>query len=74
MPFILIPFLIAAFLFLAPIASPAAPISARPAAAVVELHYIRGGIVQINHETGASRFTPYRVAADLDRRRALRAV
>lgn len=36
---------------------------------VVELHYIKGGVIEINRHTGATRFTPYRYAGDLDRRR-----
>jgi hypothetical protein len=72
MPLILIPLLFAAVLFFAPIAAVPAitsvaqiPISAD----VVELHYTRGGIVRLNRTTGATRFTPYREAGDLDRRR-----
>lgn len=38
-----------------------------------QYHYTRGGVVQINPVTGATRFVPYRVAGELDRRRIGRA-
>lgn len=69
MPLIVIPLLFAAFLFFAPIAAlPASPAPAMLQADVVELHYTRGGIVHLNRTTGATRFTPYRLAGNLDRR------
>ncbi len=55
--------------------APPLPTSLRvPAPAVVtapanEVHYTKGGIVEINRITGATRFTPYRLAGELDRRR-----
>lgn len=72
MPLILIPLLFAAVLFFAPIATVPAITSVAQVpipADVVELHYTRSGIVRLNRTTGATRFTPYRVAGDLDRRR-----
>ena len=72
MPLILIPLLFAVVLFFAPIAAAPAVISVAQLpiqADVVELHYTRSGIVRLNRTTGATRFTPYRMAGDLDRRR-----
>lgn len=39
-----------------------------PVAATMDIHYTKGGIVRINQVTGATRFVPYRLAGDLDRR------
>lgn len=72
MPLILIPLLFAVALFFALIAAAPAVISVAQLpiqADVVELHYTRSGIVRLNRTTGATRFTPYRMAGDLDRRR-----
>lgn len=37
--------------------------------ASVEIHYTKGGIVQIVPSSGATRFIPYRLAGEMDRRR-----
>lgn len=37
----------------------------------MEFHYTKGGIVQIVPSSGATRFIPYRLAGELDRRRNL---
>lgn len=65
MPLLLLPLLLALFAFLTPIAL--SPLSAPPVppaivatVPVVQMHYTRGGIVQINSKTGATRFIPYR--------------
>lgn len=73
MPVLLFPLLLAAILFLAPLSFltvPTAPLPAPTADStpVVQLHYTKGGIVQINTATGATRFIPYRLAPELDRR------
>ncbi len=43
--------------------SPQATVSVVPV-----LHYTRGGVVQLNPMSGATRFIPYRLAKGLDRR------
>jgi hypothetical protein len=78
MPVLLFPLLLAAILFLTPLSFltvPAAPQPAPTAASTpaVQMHYTKGGIVQINTSTGATRFTPYRLAPQLDRRGIIRA-
>ena len=35
----------------------------------MEFHYTKGGIVQIVPSSGATRFIPYRLAGEMDRRR-----
>lgn len=78
MPIFLIPILFAAVLFMTPLAFLSAPIAPSPAPAVssvpvIQMHYTKGGIVQINTITGATRFTPYRLVPELDRRTNVRA-
>lgn len=78
MPVLLFPLLLAAILFLTPLSFltvPTAPLPSPTAASTpaVQMHYIKGGIVQINTATGATRFTPYRLAPELDRRGTIRA-
>lgn len=71
------PLLFIAFAFALMIAfAPPLPVSLRVpmqavavAAPVSEAYYTKGGVVEINRITGATRFTPYRFARDLDRRR-----
>ena len=56
-------------------ATPLAAVSSRSALAPqdrrasVEIHYTKGGIVQIMPSSGATRFIPYRLAGEMDRRR-----
>ena len=78
MPIFLISILFAAVLFMTPLALLSAPINPSPAPAVasapvIQMHYTKGGIVQINTMTGATRFTPYRLVPELDRRSTVRA-
>ena len=78
MPIFLIPLLFAAVLFMTPLAFLSAPIAPSPAPAVasvsvMQMHYTKAGIVQINTLTGATRFTPYRLVPELDRRTTDRA-
>lgn len=73
MPVLLFPLLLAAILFLTPLSFLTVPTAPPPAPTVastpvVQMHYTKGGIVQINTATGATRFIPYRLAPELDRR------
>lgn len=74
MPLLLIALLFALMMTLAPPVSAPLSLAAAPAGRPApEYHYTRGGIVEINPVTGATRFKPYRVAGHLDRRGPLRA-
>lgn len=72
MPILLIPILFAAILFMTPLAfvTPAyqdsAPAMISPP--TVQMHYTKAGIVEINTKTSATRFTPYKLVPQLDRR------
>lgn len=74
MPVLLFPLLLAAILFLTPLSFLSVPSVPAPAPVpyaseqVVQMHYTKGGVVQINTATGATRFTPYRLVPELDRR------
>ena len=76
MPVLLFPLLLAAILFMTPLSFltvPTVPAPASFATQVVQMHYTKGGIVQINTTTGATRYTPYRLVPELDRRTTNRA-
>ena len=68
MPLLIIPLFLALFALLTPLALSPLPLAPEPpaivaAAPVLQMHYTRGGIVQINAKTGATRFIPYRHVA-----------
>lgn len=74
MPLLVIALLFALMMmFVPPLPSPFVHVAENPRP-MVEYHYTRGGIVEINRTTGATRFKPYRVAEKLDRRRAYQTV
>ena len=79
MPVLLFPLLLAAILFLTPLSFLTVPTAPPPvptvaSTPVVQMHYTKGGIVRIAPSSGATRFIPYRLAGDLERRRDLREV
>ena len=61
------------FAFVSPVPLSSSNAAQEPASAQSSLttHYLRNGIVVINEKTLASRFIPYRLAGDLDRRNTL---
>ena len=72
MPTLIITLALALLVLITPVSmSPmtAARVIAPPQNVLVH-HYIRGGVVQINTTTNATRFIPYRVAKEFDRRSA----
>lgn len=77
MPVLLFPLLLGAILFLTPLSFLTVPPVPAPVSyaseQVVQMHYTKGGVVQINTATGATRFTPYRLVPELDRRTTNRA-
>jgi hypothetical protein len=68
MPFLLIPVVIALFMLFAPLTATPAQSQIQDPATTLQIHYTRGGIVQINPTSGATRFVPYRLASEFDRR------
>jgi hypothetical protein len=53
------------------VVSPSSGSPSQERRASLEFHYTKGGIVQIVPSSGATRFIPYRLAGELDRRRNL---
>ena len=70
----LIPFITWAVIFFATVMSAPSVLLMKmeqayvPVAATMDIHYTKGVVVHINPVTGATRFVPYRLAGDLDRR------
>lgn len=67
MPLLLAVIALALLLAFSPV--PAVTPSMSASAPVVDVHYTKAGIVEINRRSGATRFVPYRYAGNLDRRR-----
>ncbi len=77
MPLFILPLLMAAALLLSTslmIQSSLLPARLPDTRSGIQLHYTKGGIVRIAPSSGATRFIPYRLAGDLERRRDLREV
>lgn len=75
MPLFIVPLLMAAALFLSTslvFQSSLQPTLSLVTQSSIQMHYAKGGIVQIVPSSGATRFIPYRLAGDLERRRDLR--
>ncbi len=75
MPLFIVPLLMAAALFLSTslvFQSSLQPTLSLVTQSSIQMHYTKGGIVQIVPSSGATRFIPYRLAGDLERRRDLR--
>lgn len=75
MPLFIVPLLMAAALLLSTslvFQSSLQPTPSRVSQSSIQIHYTKGGIVQIMRSSGATRFIPYRLAGDLERRRNLR--
>ena len=74
MPLFIVPLLMAAALFLSTslvFQSSLQPTLSLVTQSSIQMHYTKGGIVQIVPSSGATRFIPYRLAGELDRRRNL---
>lgn len=71
MPFLILIFAVAVFFTFSPPLPPVTEFT-RPSA-TPEIHYTKNGIVHLNRATGATRFVPYRLAGELDRRAPARA-
>ena len=69
MPVLLFALLLAAIVFLTPLSFLTVP----PVPAPAPVPYASEQVVQINTATGATRFTPYRLVPELDRRTTNRA-
>lgn len=72
MPTLIFALLLAVLVFATPVAmSPMTVVNAvAPPPTTITSHYVRNGVVQFNTATNASRFIPYRLAKEFDRRRA----
>lgn len=75
MHILLLPLIVVFCLFATPLVVAPSVLSvvptARPSVVSADglhVHFTKGGVVRINPKTGASRFTPYRLAPELDRR------
>ena len=76
MPTVFVALILAVFALFSPLQGASTAAAHEPAStpsSTLLKHYVRGGIVVINQDTLATRFIPYRLARELDRRSPVRA-